>query len=574
MQAVAVMRFPDANRRVFVKSGLEIAQEAELRPIGEIADAAGLQPDEIEMFGPYKAKVELRVLDRLRERPDGRMVVVTAITPTKAGEGKTTTSVGLTQGLGKIGRSVMLCMREPSTGPVFGIKGGGTGGGYAQVVPMEDINLHFTGDFHAITAAHNLLAAALDASIYNDNSLDIEARTISWPRSLDVNDRSLRDIIVGLGGTAHGVPRDSGFVITAASEVMALMGLATDLPDLRAKLGRIVVAETRDGRPVTAEDLQVAGAMAVLAKGALRPNLVQTLEGQPVLVHTGPFGNIATANNSIVADRVGMKLADFVITESGFGSDLGLEKFCHIVCRYGGLRPAAAVLVATVRALKSHGGVPDGPALITEDREALARGGENLAAHFDIVRAFGLPCVIAINRIAGDTEDELRDLLEFASSLGAEAVVLNEGFEKGGAGAIELAEAVVEVSSRPSEFQPVNPPGLPIPEQIERIATRLYGADGVEYLPEATRKLSRLEKQGLATLPVCLAKTHLSISHDPAQRGRPRGFRLPIRNLLLSAGAGFVVGLCGDIMLMPGLGKAPAFQKVDIDEHGRTVGLF
>jgi formate--tetrahydrofolate ligase len=557
-----------------MKSGLQIAQEATPRPIQEIAAQAGLLPEEIELFGTTTAKVELSVIDRLRERPDGRLVVVTAITPTKAGEGKTTTSIGLTQGLGTLGRSVVLCMREPSAGPVFGIKGGGTGGGYAQVLPMEDINLHFTGDFHAVTAAHNLLAAALDASIYNDNPLDIESRTISWPRTLDVNDRSLREIIVGLGGTAHGVPRESGFVITAASEVMALMGLATDLKDLRQKLGRIVVAETRSGRPVTAEDLQVAGAMAVLLKGALRPNLVQTLEGQPVLIHTGPFGNIATANNSIIADRVGMKLADYVITESGFGSDLGLEKMCHIVGRYGGLRPAAAVLVATVRALKSHGGVPDGPALATEDRKALARGSENLAAHFDIVRAFGLPCVIAINRFAGDTEAELADLRAFAEGLGPDAVVLNEGFEKGGAGAVELAEAVVAATAKPSTFAPVNPPGLPLREQIERIATRLYGADGVEFLPEAARKLARLEKQGLAELPVCLAKTHLSISHDPTQKGRPKGFRLPIRNLLLSAGAGFVVALCGDIMLMPGLGRTPAFQKIDIDENGRTVGLF
>jgi len=557
-----------------VKSGLEIAQQATLRPIEEVAAEAGLDAAEVELYGRFKAKVEPSVIDRLRGRPDGRLVVVTAITPTKAGEGKTTTSVGLTQGLGKLGRSVVLCMREPSTGPVFGIKGGGTGGGYAQVLPMEDINLHFTGDFHAITAAHNLLAAALDASIYNENPLGIEARTISWPRTLDVNDRSLRDIIVGLGGTAHGVPRESGFVITAASEVMALMGLATDLSDLRARLGRIVVAETRAGAPVTAEDLQAAGAMAVLLKSALRPNLVQTLEGQPVLIHTGPFGNVATANNSIIADRVGLKLADFVITESGFGSDLGLEKFCHIVCRYGGMRPSAAVLVATVRALKAHGGVPDGPGLAKEDREALARGSENLAAHLEIVRAFGLPCVVAINRFATDTEDELRDLKRIASELGADAVVLNEGFAKGGEGAIELAEAVVEATGQESGFAPINPPGMSIGAQIERIATRLYGADGVEYLPEAARKLTRLERQGLGELPVCMAKTHMSISHDGTQKGRPRGYRLPVRNVLLSAGAGFVVALCGDIMLMPGLGRSPAFQKVDIDDQGRTVGLF
>ena len=465
-------------------------------------------------------------------------------------------------------------MREPSTGPVFGIKGGGTGGGFAQVLPMEDINLHFTGDFHAIAAAHNLLAAALDASIYNDNPLDIEPRTISWPRCVDVNDRSLRDIIIGLGGTAHGVPRESGFVITAASEVMALVGLAANLADLRERVGRIVVAETRSKRPVTAEDLQVAGAMTVLLKDSLRPNLVQTLEGQPVLIHTGPFGNIATANNSIVADRIGLKLADFVVTEAGFGSDLGLEKFCHIVCRYGGLRPSAAVLVATVRAIKAHGGIPDGPALAVPDTGALKLGAENLAAHVGIVQAFGIPCVVSINRFSTDTEEEISLLQTLAEEVGAEQVVINEGFEKGGEGAEQLAEAVVEACGRPNGFAPINPPGLPLRDQIEHVARRVYGADGVEFLPEAERKLTVLKQRGLDTLPVCMAKTHLSLSHDPAQRGRPRGFRLPIRNLMPSVGAGFVVALCGDIMLMPGLGRNPAFQHVDIDEQGRTIGLF
>jgi formate--tetrahydrofolate ligase len=557
-----------------VRSTLEIAQAARLRPILEVAAEAGLRPDEIELYGPHKAKVDLSVLDRLGDRPDGKVVVVTAITPTRAGEGKTTTSVGLTQGLGRIGRRVVLCMREPSTGPVFGIKGGGTGGGHAQVLPMEDINLHFTGDFHAIAAAHNLLAAAIDASIYNDNPLDIEPRSISWPRTLDVNDRALRDIIIGLGGTAHGVPRESGFVITAASEVMALVGLAASLPDLRARIGRIVVAETRDQQPVTAEDLRVAGAMTVLLKAALRPNLVQTLEGQPVLIHTGPFGNIATANNSILADRIGLKLADVVVTEAGFGSDLGLEKFCHIVCRYGDLRPSAAVLVATVRAIKAHGGVPEGPALADEDLDALKRGADNLAAHIEIVRAFGIPCVVAINRFSTDTEAELAALGELAGGAGAEGVVVNEGFERGGDGAVALAEAVVEATERPNGFAPINPPGLPLPEQIESIATRIYGADGVEFFPEAVRKLAILERRGLDRLPVCMAKTHMSLSHDAAQRGRPRGFRLPVRNLLPSVGAGFVVALCGDIMLMPGLGRRPAFQDVDVDDEGTTVGLF
>lgn len=557
-----------------MRSGLEIAQEATLRPIVDVAADAGLEPHEVEPYGRFKAKVDLSVLDRLKDQPNGHFVVVTAITPTRAGEGKTTTSVGLTQGLGRIGRRPVLCLREPSMGPVFGIKGGGTGGGYAQVLPMEDINLHFNGDFHAIAAAHNLLAAALDASIYNDNPLDIEARTISWPRSLDVNDRSLRDIIVGLGGTAHGVPRESGFVITAASEIMALLALAGNLTDLRARLGRIVVAETRQGQAVTAEDLRVAGALAVLLKDAIRPNLVQTLEGQPVLIHTGPFGNIATAHNSIIADRVGLKLADVVVTEAGFGADLGLEKFCHLACRYGGLRPSAAVIVATVRALKAHGGVPDGPELERKDPEALERGIQNLAAHVDIVSSFGIPGVVAINRFSSDGDDEVSLLCRLAEDAGADKVVVNEGFEKGGAGAIELAEAVVQACERPDTYAPINPPGMHVREQIERIATMLYGAEAIEFLPEARRKLARLEQRGLAELPVCMAKTHMSLSHDSTQKGRPTGYRLPIRDLLLSAGAGFVVALCGDIMLMPGLGRNPAFTRVDIDEQGTTTGLF
>jgi formyltetrahydrofolate synthetase len=557
-----------------VKTAIEIAHAAHLRPIAEIAEQAGLEPDELEAYGRFKAKVSLSVLDRLRDRPDGRIVIVTAITPTKAGEGKTTTSISLTQALGAMGRRVVLCMREPSVGPVFGIKGGGTGGGYAQVVPMEDINLHFTGDFHAVAAAHNLLAAALDASIYNDNPLGIDPRTASWPRTLDVNDRSLRDVIIGLGGTAHGIPRESGFVITAASEVMALVGLATDLQDLRRRLGRIVVAETREGRRISAEDLRVAGAMTALLKETIRPNLVQTLEGQPVLIHTGPFGNIATANNSIMADRVGLKLGELVITEAGFGSELGLEKFCHIMCRYGGLRPSAAVLVATVRALKAHGGVPDGPSLIEPNPAAIAQGMENLAAHLDVVRAFGLRCVISVNRFPTDTEDEIRLVRDLAGELGPDAVAVNEGFTRGGEGAAELADAVVEATEGPSGFAPINPPGLPLREQIERIATRLYGAEGVEYLPEARRKLDRLAAEGLGDLPVCMAKTHLSLSHDQYQKGRPRGFRLPIRDILPSVGAGFVVVLCGDIMLMPGLGAQPAFTRVDIDDQGQTTGLF
>ncbi|HEY2803924.1 MAG TPA: formate--tetrahydrofolate ligase [Actinomycetota bacterium] len=556
-----------------MKSGLEIAQEATLRPIQEIGQEAGLEEGEVEPYGPYKAKVDPDVLDRLSGNPDAKVVIVTAITPTKAGEGKTTTSLSLTQGLGKIGKRVMLCLREPSMGPVFGIKGGGTGGGYAQVVPMEEINLHFNGDFHAVTAAHNLLAAALDASIYHGNPLDIDPATITWPRTLDVNDRELRYGVIGLGGKIHGVPRESGFVITAASEVMAILALASDLQDLRARLGRIVVAENRDGKPVTSEDLKAAGAMAVIMRDAVRPNLVQTLEGQPVLIHAGPFGNIAHANNSIIEDRIALKLGDIMVTEAGFASDLGFEKFCHIVCRYAALEPSAGVLVTTVRALKSHGGVAFAD-LNEENEDALRKGSENLAAHIDIIRAFKLRCVVAINRFPTDTDRELELVKQLAMEVGAENVVVNDGFTHGGEGAKELAEAVVRAVDGPTEFEPLNKPGDGLKQQIETIATRIYGADGVDYSAQADKDIARMESLGFGEFPVCMAKTHLSLSHDPMLIGRPKGWRLPIRSVVPSAGAGFVVVLCGDMQRMPGLGKTPAFQKVDIDEEGCTVGLF
>jgi formate--tetrahydrofolate ligase len=556
-----------------MKTGLEIAQDAELRPIAEVARIAGIEEDELEPYGRDRAKVDLSVLDRLSNRPDGKLIITTAITPTKAGEGKTTTSVSLTQGLGAIGKQAMLCLREPSMGPVFGIKGGGNGGGYAQVVPMEEINLHLNGDFHAVTAAHNLLAAALDASVYHGNPLNIDPQTITWPRTLDVNDRELRYTVVGLGGKAHGYPRENAFVITAASEIMAILALANDLQDLRRRLGRIVVAETRDGGPVTANDLKVAGAMTVVMKDAIRPNLVQTLEGQPVLIHTGPFGNIAHANNSVIGDRVALKLADYVVTEAGFGSDLGFQKFCDIVCRIGGFAPSAAVLVTTVRALKSHGGMAF-ENLRAEDLDALRMGAENLAAHVDIVKAYGLPCVVSINRFPTDTEAELQLVDELATKVGAERVVLNEGFARGGEGARQLAEAVVEASDNPNSFHALTPPATAVEDQIETIATRLYGAEGVDYLPQALKDLARIRALGMGDAPVCMAKTHLSISHDPTLLNRPRGFRLPIRSVVPSAGAGFVVALCGDMQRMPGFGKTPNFTGVDIDEHGRTVGLF
>jgi formate--tetrahydrofolate ligase len=556
-----------------VKSGLEIAQEADLRPITEIAASAGIPDDVLEPFGRYRAKVDLSIIDGLADRPDGKLIITTAITPTKAGEGKTTTSISLTQGMGKIGKDVVLCLREPSMGPVFGIKGGGTGGGYAQVVPMEDINLHFNGDFHAVTAAHNLLASALDASLYFGNPLGIDASSITWPRTLDVNARELRYTVIGLGGKMHGVPRENGFVITAASEVMAVLALASDLADLRARLGRIVVASTGDGEPVTAEQLRVAGAMTVIMKDALKPNLVQTLEGQPVLIHAGPFGNVAHANNSIIEDRVGLKLADYVITEAGFASDLGFQKFCDIVCRFGGFAPSAGVLVTTVRATKSHGGVPFDE-LGTEDLEAVKRGVENLGQHIAIVREYGLPCVVSINNFPSDTEAEVELMRELALGAGAETVVVNRGFAKGGGGAVELAEAVVAACERPNAFHQLTPDDTPIKDQVEAIATRVYGADGVDYQAQAEKDLARMDQLGFGTLPVCMAKTHLSLTHDPSLLNRPRGWRLPVRGVVPSAGAGFVVVLCGDMQRMPGLGRTPAYMQVDIDEYGRTIGLF
>jgi formyltetrahydrofolate synthetase len=556
-----------------MKPGLEIAQEAALRPIADVAEAAGITAEELERYGTFRAKVDLSILDRLAAEPDGKLVITTAITPTKAGEGKTTTSVSLTQGLGSIGRDVMLCLREPSMGPVWGIKGGGNGGGYAQIVPMEEINLHFNGDFHAVQAAHNLLAAALDASIYHGNPLGIDPGTITWPRTLDVNDRELRNTVVGLGGRMHGIPRENPWVIVAASEIMAIFALASDLQDLRARMGRIVVASTHEGGPVTAEQLKVAGAMTVIMKDALKPNLVQTLEGQPVLVHAGPFGNIAHANNSIIEDRVALKLADYVVTEAGFASDLGLQKFCDIVCRLGGFTPSAAVLVTTVRATKSHGG-KSFVDLAQEDLDALQRGADNLAAHINIVRQYGLPCVVSINNFPTDTDKEIALIEELAIAAGAERVVVNRGFAQGGEGAIELAQAVVEACDRPNTFDFLTANDAPLKEQIEAIAVRLYGAEGVDYLPQAERDIARMDELGFGRLPVCMAKTHLSLSHDPLLLNRPKGFRLPVRSLLPSAGAGFVVALCGDMQRMPGLGRAPNFMGVDIDAEGRTVGLF
>jgi formate--tetrahydrofolate ligase len=549
-------------------SSLEIAQAATLRPIEEIATLAGLEPDEVEPYGRTKAKIDLSVLDRLAGTPDGKLVCVTAITPTKAGEGKTTSSVSLTQGLGHIGRKPVLCLREASLGPVFGIKGGAAGGGYAQVVPMEDLNLHFTGDIHAIGAANNLLAALLEAHILHGNALRIDPLSVGWRRCVDINDRALRNVVVGVGGRANGYVRESGFDITAASEVMAIVAVARDLHDLRERLGAITVAYTFEGEPVLAEQLQAAGAMTVLLKDALKPNLVQTLEGQPALVHCGPFANIAHGNNSLVADLVALKLGDYVVTESGFGADMGMEKFLNIVCRAGGLSPSAVVLVATAKALKHHGGDPSG------GLDAIELGAANLRRHLEIVREFGLRAVVAVNRFPGDTDAEVELVRRLALEHGAHAAELNEAFERGGEGAAALAEAVVDAADHPNEFEYTYPIDAPIDAKIGAIATRVYGAGSVVFLQTAKDKIKQYTANGLDHLPICMAKTHLSLSHDPALANAPTGFEVTVRDVRAYTGAGWLVALCGTMQTMPGLGASPAAFNVDIDEDGRTVGLF
>src|SRR5438093_9276454 len=551
-----------------MKTSLEIAQDAELKPIESIAERSGLLPEEFEPYGRHKAKVSLGVLDRMHDAPDGKLICVAGVTPTKAGEGKTTTSVSLTQGLGHIGRSPVLCLREASLGPVFGIKGGAAGGGYTQVVPMEDLNLHFTGDIHAIGAANNLLAAMLDAHILHGNELGVDPLSVSWRRCLDINDRALRDTVIGLGGRANGYTRQTGFDITAASEVMAIVAVASDLQDLRQRLGAITVAQNFEGEPVTAEQLRAAGAMAVLLKDTLKPNLVQTLEGQPALVHCGPFANIAHGNNSLVADRVALKLGDYVVTESGFGSDMGMEKFFDIVCRAGTLNPNALVLVATVTALKHHAGDPDGGA------KAIEIGAANLARHLGIVREFGVNPVVAINRFPGDTTEEIELVRKLAVEQGAYAAEVNDAFEQGGAGAAALAEAVVAAADEPSHFDFIYSLDAPIEQKIQAIATRVYGADGIVLLKSAREKIEQFDRAGLDRLPICMAKTHLSLSHDPSLTNAPTGFTVTVRDLRAYTGAGWIVALCGDMQTMPGLGATPAAVNVDIDDEGTTVGLF
>jgi formate--tetrahydrofolate ligase len=559
-----------------VKSSLEIAQEATLLPIEEVAERVGLDSDEVDPFGHHMGKVRLSALDARRDAEDGKLVCVSGITPTKAGEGKTTTAVSLTEGLGAIGRTPVLCLREPSLGPVFGIKGGAAGGGLAQVVPMEELNLHFTGDIHAVGAANNLLAALLDASILHGNPLKIDALRVSWRRAVDMNDRALRQIALGLGGRQNGYPRETGFDITAASEVMAILAVARDVHDLRRRLGAITVGHSFDGaKPVTAEELGAAGAMTVLLKEALKPNLIQTLEGQACLMHAGPFANIAHGNNSLIADLIGLKLGEYIVTESGFGSDMGMEKFLDIVCRVGGLRPSAVVLVATVRALKHHGEVEDDPRVDrARSLAALAIGAENLRRHLEIVREFGLPCVVAVNRRPGDTDEEVELVRTLALEHGAFAAEPNEGFERGGEGAAALAQAVAEACEQPSEFRFMYEEDEPIADKIRAIATRVYGASDVFFYPAAESRIAQYTSDGLDRLPICMAKTHLSLSADPTLLNAPEDFTLQVRDIRAYTGAGWLVPLCGDIQQMPGLGKTAAALNVDIDEDGRTVGLF
>jgi formate--tetrahydrofolate ligase len=549
-------------------SSLEIAQAATLRPVSEIAADIGLEPDEVELYGSYKAKISLGVLDRLASRPDGKLINVTAITPTPAGEGKTTTAVSLTQGLGRLGRNPVLCLREASLGPVFGIKGGAAGAGYTQVVPMEDMNLHFTGDIHAIGAANNLLAAMLEAHLLHGNELGIDPLSISWRRCVDINDRALRDIVIGLGGRANGYTRQTGYDITAASEVMAIVAVSRDLQDLRRRLGAITVGSTHEGEPVTAEQLRAAGAMTVLLKDTIKPNLVQTLEHQPVFVHCGPFANIAHGNNSLVADRVALKLGDYVVTESGFGSDMGMEKFFDIVCRAGGLRPSATVLVATVKALKHHGGDQNGGLAEIEV------GAANLLRHLGIVKEFGLKAVVAVNRFPTDTQEEVELVRKLALEGGAFAAELNEGYDRGGAGAEALAEAVVAAADEPNSFDYLYPLDASIEQKIEAIAVRAYGGDGIFLLKTARDKIAQFNANGLDGLPICMAKTHLSLAHDVALTNAPTDFVVTVRDIRAYTGAGWLVALCGDMQTMPGLSKTPAAFNVDIDDDGRTVGLF
>ena len=555
-----------------MKTDVEIAQEAQMQHIREIAAKLGLTEDDIELYGKYKAKISLDAWNKVKNGPDGKLVLVTAINPTPAGEGKTTTSVGLADAFHKLGHKVAVALREPSLGPCFGLKGGAAGGGYAQVVPMEDINLHFTGDFHAITTAHNLLAAVIDNHIQQGNALDIDVRRVAWKRVLDLNDRALRNVVIGLGGKAHGVPRETGFDITVASEMMAILCLASDLEDMKKRLGEIVVAYSRDGRAIRAEELNVTGALTLLFKDAIKPNLVQTLEGTPALIHGGPFANIAHGCNSVMATKFALKFADIAITEAGFGADLGAEKFLDIKCRFAGIHPDAVVIVATVRALKMHGGVPK-TELGKVDMAALEKGLANLTKHIENVHKFGLPAVVAINAFPTDTKEELDFVEEKCNALGA-SVALSQVWAKGGEGGVELAEKVLEAMKQPADFHYVYEVEQSIPEKIEAIAKAIYGADGVDFTAPAKKQLAEIEALGLDKMPICMAKTQYSLSDDATKLGRPEGFRITVKELRISAGAGFIVALTGNILTMPGLPKKPAAENMDIDVNGKITGLF
>ena len=555
-----------------MKTDVQIAQEAQMKPIVEVASQLDISDDELELYGKYKAKIHTDVLDRLKDRPNGKLVLVTAINPTPAGEGKTTTNVGLSMALNKLGKKTITTLREPSLGPCFGIKGGAAGGGYSQVVPMDDINLHFTGDFHAITSAHNLLAAMLDNHIHQGNALDIVTKKIVWKRVMDMNDRSLRHIIIGLGKKGDGVMRESGFDITVASEIMAILCLATDLEDLKVRLSRMVVAYNSKGEAVTAGDLQATGAMALLLKDAIKPNLVQTLENTPAIIHGGPFANIAHGCNSVMATQTALKLGDYVVTEAGFGADLGAEKFFDIKCRYAGLKPDVAVIVATVRALKMNGGVAKDN-LTEENLDALKAGSANLLRHLDNVAKYGVPAVVAINRFPTDTEAELELLRDLCKEKGID-VVLSEVFAKGGEGGMELAKEVINIcENRKSDFHTLYDVNDSIEDKMNTIATEIYGADGVDFTADALKQVRELEKLGLDRLPICVAKTQYSFTDDPKKLGAPKNFRITVREVKVSAGAGFIVALTGSIMTMPGLPKVPAANGMDILSDGTIIGL-
>ena len=556
-----------------VPSDIEIAQQAKMKPVSEIAEQWGIHEDELELYGKYKAKINLSIFDRLKDKPDGKLILVTAITPTPAGEGKSTTTVGLGQALNKIGKKTVIALREPSLGPVFGVKGGAAGGGYAQVVPMEDINLHFTGDMHAITTANNLLSAVIDNHFNNGNSLNIDPRQIVWKRVMDMNDRALREVVVGLGGKANGFVRQDGFMITVASEIMAILCLSNDLMDLKERLGRMVIAYNFAGGPVTCADLKVQGAMAMLMKDAIKPNLVQTLENTPALIHGGPFANIAHGCNSIMATKLGLKLGEYLVTEAGFGADLGAEKFLDIKCRYGGLKPSAVVIVATIRALKMHGGVVKAE-LGKENLEAVDKGFANLEKQVENIRRFGLPAMIAVNRFVSDTEAEIELLIKKCKIYGVE-VSLNECWEKGGEGGIHMAETLVKmVEASAPDFKYLYDVEMPIADKIDAIVKEIYGGDGVVFSSKAQKEIKKLVEIGLDKLPICMAKTQYSLSDDPSLLGAPKGFKVNVKEVRVSAGAGFIVCLTGDIMIMPGLPKVPAAEKIDIDENGVITGLF